>query len=97
MKIKASPSPIPLKVNKVPPRPSQPLASDQVRSKRQGDTVTLSKTAAAVAEATRRVKAMPDADMTKVARVIDRLKDGTYQTDADKAAANILAESLLKD
>jgi len=97
MKIKANPSPIPLKVNKVPPRPSQPLASDQVRSKRHGDTVTLSKTAAAVAAAVRRVKAMPDADMTKVARVKARLQDGTYKADAEKAAANMLAESLLKD
>ena len=99
MKIEENPSPMPFKVNKVPPGPSQPPAADQVRrvhGKKRGDVVTLSKTAETIATAARRVKAMPDVDMTKVAEVKAKLQDGTYQADAEKAASNMLAESLLR-
>jgi len=97
MKVIHNPSPLPLKGNTTAPRPSQPPASDQVRSKKRGDTVSLSKKAETITRAVQGVKAMADVDMAKVAKVKAMLQNGTYQVDAEKAASNMLAESLLKD
>lgn len=97
MKVIHNPSPAPLKGNTAAPRPLQPPATGQIRSKNRGDTVTLSKKAETIATAAQDVKAMGDVDMAKVDRVKAMLQSGTYQVDADKAATNMLTESLLKD
>ena len=48
-------------------------------------------------EAAARLKALPEVDMDKVARIKALLRDGTYEVDARKAAAGMLIESLLQD
>ena len=86
---------IPTPITPVSPRPI-PAVAVPVAGAGAPDKVTLSETAAAISDASQRVKAMPDVDMAKVADIKARIKNGTYQVNAEKAAANMLSESLLK-
>ena len=97
MKVNDYPALMPPNRNGATPEASQHSASDQIATKKRKDAVSLSKTAEALTNAARQVKAMPGVDLDRVARVKARLQKGTYRVDAEKAASNMLAESLLKD
>jgi flagellar biosynthesis anti-sigma factor FlgM len=74
---------------KTPQKPVAPAA--------KGDRVALSPQAQELKGAQEAVKQMEDVDKEKVAEIRARIKAGTYKVDAQKAAGNILAESLLND
>ena len=69
----------------------------EVRKGGPADRVEISTRAHEMQAAMEAVKQMPDVDMDKVAKVKAMLENGTYKTDADKTAAKMLAESLIKD
>ncbi len=74
---------------KTPEKPVTPAA--------KGDRVELSPQAQELKAAQEAIKQMGDVDEEKVARIKARIKAGTYRVDAEKAAGNMLTESLLKD
>jgi flagellar biosynthesis anti-sigma factor FlgM len=74
---------------KVPEKPVTPAA--------RGDRVALSPQAQELKAAQKAIKQMADVDEKKVAEIKARVKAGTYNVDAQKAAGNMLAESLLND
>lgn len=74
---------------KTPKKPVIPAA--------KGDRVALSPQARELTAAQEAIKQMGDVDEEKVAKIKAQIKAGTYKADAEKAAGNILAESLLND
>ena len=90
--------------NKIPPVAPQKIlkafeksAAKPVTPVAQGDRVVLSTKAQELKAAQEAIKQMGDVDEEKVARIKAQIKAGTYSVDAQKAAANMLAESLLND
>lgn len=71
------------------PAESQPAAAPGA------DRVNLSAKARELQAAQQMVRRMPDVDIEKVNKIKTRLKEGTYNVDANSIAANILAESLI--
>lgn len=74
---------------KTPEKPVTPAA--------KGDRVVLSSQAQELKAAQKAIKQMGEVDEEKVAEIKARIKAGTYKVDAQKAAGNMLAESLLND
>jgi flagellar biosynthesis anti-sigma factor FlgM len=74
---------------KTPDKPVTPAA--------KGDRVALSPQAQQLKAAQEAIKQMDAVDEKKVAEIKAQIKAGTYKVDAQKAAGNILAESLLND
>lgn len=71
-------------------------SESRVTAAKRGDKVSLSAKARELQSAQQTVRQMPDIDMEKVARTKAQLDNGTYVVDAQKAAAGMLSESLLK-
>ena len=61
----------------------------------RGDQVSLSAKARELQTAQQMVRQIPEIDLEKVTKIKAQLKEGTYTVDAEKIAANILAESLI--
>ena len=76
-------------VEKTPDKATTPVA--------KGDRVDLSARAQELKAAQEAIKQMDDVDDEKVAKIKAQIKAGTYEVDAEKAAGNILAESLIGD
>jgi flagellar biosynthesis anti-sigma factor FlgM len=90
--------------NKVPPvsnkniiKAFEKTSEKPVTPAAKGDRVALSPQAQELKAAQKAIKQMDDVDEKKVAEIKAQIKAGTYKVDAQKAAGNILAESLLND
>lgn len=66
------------------------------RSSSAGDQVDISDRARQLQEARKQLAGLPEVDEQKVADVKAGLAKGTYKVDAERVAANMLVESLLK-
>lgn len=76
-------------VEKTPDKATEPVA--------KADRVTLSERARELKAAQEAIERMGDVDEEKVAKIKAQIKAGTYKVDTEKAAGNMLAESLLND
>lgn len=90
--------------NKIPPvtpktvlKAFEKSAEKPVAPVARGDRVVLSAKAQELKAAQEAIKQMGEVDEEKVAEIKARIKAGTYSVDAQKAAENMLAESLLND
>lgn len=90
--------------NKIPPvsnknviKAFEKASEKPVTPAAKGDRVALSPQAQELKAAQKAIKQMEEVDEEKVADIKARIKAGTYKVDAQKAAGNMLAESLLKD
>jgi len=61
----------------------------------KGDTVSLSREAKEVAAINRKLEETPDVREGKVSEIKDKIDSGTYTVDGQKAATNMLRESLI--
>jgi len=77
----------------------EPAASDPGKEQPsvKGDTVSLSKEAREVAAVTQKLEKTPDIREDKVAEIQEKINNGTYNVDSQKAATNLLAESLINE
>jgi len=77
----------------------QPAASDPEKEQPsvKGDTVSLSKEARQVAAVTQKLEETPEVREDKVAEIQEKISTGTYTVDGQKAATNLLAESLINE
>jgi negative regulator of flagellin synthesis FlgM len=90
--------------NKIPPVTNKHLikafethAEKPVTPPAKGDRVNLSAQAQQVKAAQEAIQQMDDVDKEKVAKIKAQIEAGTYKVDSQKAAGNILAESLIND
>jgi negative regulator of flagellin synthesis FlgM len=63
----------------------------------QNDRVELSAQAQTILAARRKIQQIAQVDEQKVARIKAEIETGTYRVDSQKAAAGMIAESLLND
>jgi len=77
----------------------QPATSDPGKEQPgvKGDTVSLSKEAREVAAVTQKLEETPDIREDKVAEIKEKIDNGTYTVDGQKAATNLLVESLINE
>ncbi len=71
-------------------------AETQLADTKGADRVNISAKARELQAAQQAVRQMPEIDMEKVAKIKAQLEEGTYHVDAQKTAATILAESLIR-
>jgi negative regulator of flagellin synthesis FlgM len=90
--------------NKIPPvsnknviKAFEKSAEQSVTPAAKSDRVALSSQAQELKAAQEAIKQMEDVDKEKVAKIKAQIEAGTYKVDGQKAADNILAESLLND
>jgi flagellar biosynthesis anti-sigma factor FlgM len=90
--------------NKIPPvsnknviKAFEKTSEKPVAPAAKSDRVALSSQAQELKAAQKAIKQMEDVDEEKVAQIKAQIKAGTYKVDAQKAAGNMLAESLLND
>ncbi len=94
MKITNEIPPVYAKQAIAPDQPVEKPAEAQPAATQSGDRVNISAKARELQAAQQAVRQMPEVDMEKVAKIKAQLEEGTYNVDAPKAAASILAESL---
>jgi negative regulator of flagellin synthesis FlgM len=63
----------------------------------KGDSVSLSEEAREVAAVTQKLEETPDIREDKVSEIQEKINAGTYTVDSEKAATNLIAESLINE